>query len=196
MLDISLVDPHLELWPTEGDRHYIDEFLNSQGLSDNQKLIGMNITASPRWESKNWPLSHIARLCEELSHKDIRMVITGMEKDLKNADKLMNMVHNVKLINACGKTTVNQLACLIKRCDVYISGDSAPLHIAASQNTPFVALFGPTNYKRHLPPSKDYIVIQKYLSCSPCYKSKCRTKKCMELIMPEDVVEAINKLLK
>ena len=195
MLGIDSADSRLELWPTEDDRRYIDEFLNFQCLSSNQKLIGINIAASPRWETKNWSLRHIARLCEELSHRDIRVVITGTKKDLENANRLMNMVPDVRLINACGKTTVNQLACLIKKCSVYVSGDSAPLHIAASQNTPFVALFGPTDYRRHLPPAKDYVVIQKDLSCRPCYKSKCRTKKCMELITPQEVLEAINKLL-
>ncbi|MBI5144587.1 MAG: glycosyltransferase family 9 protein, partial [Candidatus Omnitrophica bacterium] len=97
---------------------------------------------------------------------------------------------------ACAKTTINQLSCLIKKCRVYISSDSAPLHIAAAMGTPFVALFGPTDPRRHLPPAKDYVVIKKELDCSPCYKSKCKTKKCMEMIKPQEVVEAVEKLLK
>ena len=196
MLGINFEDSHLELWPSEDDQLYIDSFLNSNGLGNSQKLVGINIAASQRWEVKNWPLHHIARVCEELSSSGIRVVITGMEKDLEIARKLMDATSVAKPIIACGKTTVNQLACLIKRCSVYISPDSAPLHIAASQDTPFVALFGPTNSSRHLPPAKDYIVIQKYLPCSPCYSSKCNTRRCMELITPEDVLEAISRLLK
>ena len=93
-------------------------------------------------------------------------------------------------------TSVNQLACLIKRCTVYISPDSASLHIAASQGVPFIALFGPTDCRRHLPPAKDFIVINKDLTCSPCYKPKCKTKKCMELITPEEVLGAVDRLIK
>ncbi len=186
----------LQLWPGEEDRRYIDDFLNSQWLSGNQKIIGINISASQRWVTKNWPLRHIVKLCEELGRRDMRVVITGTEKDLKYMDALTGMVRDIKLINACAKTTVNQLACLIKRCAVYISSDSASLHIAASQNTPFVALFGPTDYRRHLPPAKDFVVLKKNLTCSPCYKSKCKTKRCMELIKPEEVLEAIEKLLR
>jgi ADP-heptose:LPS heptosyltransferase len=40
------------------------------------------------------------------------------------------------------------------------------------------------------------VVLKKDLSCSPCYKSKCKTKICMELITPEEVLEAVDKLLK
>jgi ADP-heptose:LPS heptosyltransferase len=126
----------------------------------------------------------------------LRIVITGTEKDLAQTDAIMNRVKNVKLINACAKTTVNQLACLIKKCAVYICADSSPLHIASSVGTSFIALFGPTDPRRHLAPAKDYVLIRKDLTCSPCYKSKCKTKKCMELITPGEVLEAIDKLLK
>jgi lipopolysaccharide heptosyltransferase II len=187
--------PCLELWPRDEDQRFIDDFLNAQWLSANQKIIGINISASKRWATKNWPLRHIAKLCEELGRRDMRVVITGTEKELKYVDVLASMVKDAKLINACAKTSVNQLACLIKRCAVYISPDSASLHIAASQDTPFVALFGPTDYRRHLPRARKFIVIKKDLPCSPCYKSNCNSKKCMELIKPEEVLEAIEKLL-
>jgi len=194
LLGIELNNSRLQLWPSVEDQRYIDEFLNSQWLSTHQKIIGINISASLRWKTKNWPLRHIIRLCEELGRRDIRVVITGTEKDLGSANRLMDNVKNTKLINACAKTSVNQLACLIKRCSLYISPDSASLHIAASQDIPFIALFGPTDPRRHLTPVKDCTVIKKDLACSPCYKSKCKSKKCMELIKPEEVLEAINKL--
>jgi len=138
----------------------------------------------------------MVRLCEELGTRDMRLVITGTEKDLPEANKLVNMVKSAKIINACGKTTVNQLACLIKRCSVYISPDSSPLHIAAAVSVPFVALFGPTDPRRHIPPANKYLVIKKDLLCSPCYKSKCKDAKCMEQISVEEVLEAVDKLLK
>jgi ADP-heptose:LPS heptosyltransferase len=106
------------------------------------------------------------------------------------------MVKNTKIINACGKTNVNQLSCLIKRCSVYISADSSPLHIAAAVNVPVIALFGPTDPARHMPPAKDYLIIRRDLPCSPCYKPKCNNKKCMSLIAVDEVMAGIEKLLK
>ncbi|MDD5409367.1 MAG: glycosyltransferase family 9 protein, partial [Candidatus Omnitrophica bacterium] len=92
--------------------------------------------------------------------------------------------------------TVNELAALIKKCHVFISADSSPLHIASAMGTPFIALFGPTDSRRHLPPGKNCIVISKDLDCSPCYKTKCRSKRCMMQITPEEVLAAIDKLIK
>lgn len=196
MLDIDLESPRLELWPTPQDASYIDEFLQSEWLSAHQLLVGINISASSGWRSKNWPLHHIAKLCEELSRRDMRVVITGTEKDVTQANILINKLKAIKIINACGKTTINQLACLIKKCAVFISPDSAPVHVAASQGVPFIALFGATDPRRHLVPMKECVVIKKDLACSPCYRSRCKAIKCMELIKPQEVLEAIDKLLK
>jgi heptosyltransferase-2 len=195
MLGIDLLDNSLELWPSPEDVKRIDELLNAQWLSEAQKIVGINIGASKRWSTKLWPQQYLMRLCEELGLRDIRVVITGTAQDLVYADMLVNSLKGTKIINACGKTSVNELAALIKKCNVFISADSSPLHIASAMGTPFIALFGPTDSRRHLPPGKNCIVIHKDLECQPGYKTKCRTKRCMTQIAPEEVLAAIDKLL-
>jgi lipopolysaccharide heptosyltransferase II len=194
-LGIELKNNHLELWPTEEDKRSVDELLSAQWLSANQKLIGINLSASPRWKTKSWPPEYIARLCDLLGPKEIRVVLTGTEKDLPVAKCVMGLVKSAKPINACAKTTVNELACLIKKCAVYICADSSPLHIAAAMDTPFVALFGPTDYRRHLPMAKKSLVLKKDIPCSPCYKPKCKSGKCMESITPEEVLQAVERFI-
>ncbi len=196
MLGIDLLDNRLELWPSTEDLKTVDELLNAQWLSQIQKIVGINISASRRWSTKTWPLEFLVCLCEELGLKDIRVVITGTVEDAPVANMLINSLKNTKVINACGKTSINELAVLIKKCNVFISADSSPLHIASAVGTPFIALFGPTDYRRHLPPGKNHIVINKNLNCSPCYKTKCRSKRCMIQISPSEVLAAVKKLLK
>jgi len=196
LLGINLMNSSLELWPSKSDEDYVEELLNEHWLSDDQKIIGINISASTRWLTKRWPREYIVRLCDELGLKNMRVVITGTEEDLPDANMLVNSAKNTKIINACGKTSVNQLAALIKRCAVYISADSSPLHIAAAVGTPIVAFFGPTDPCRHMPAAKDYIIINKELNCSPCYKTKCKHRKCMNAISVEDVLNSIGKLIR
>ncbi|MDD5409287.1 MAG: GT4 family glycosyltransferase PelF [Candidatus Omnitrophica bacterium] len=196
MLGIDLLDNSLELWPSADDIKHMEELLNAQWLSQAQKIVGINISASKRWSTKLWPQQNMIRLCEELGLRDIRVVITGTAQDLAYAELLVSSLKGAKIINACGKTTVNELAALIKKCHVFISADSSPLHIASAMGTPFIALFGPTDSRRHLPPGKNCIVINKDLDCSPCYKTKCRSKRCMGQITPEEVLAAIDKLIK
>ncbi|MBM3245308.1 MAG: lipopolysaccharide heptosyltransferase II, partial [Candidatus Omnitrophica bacterium] len=195
MLGIDLDNPALELWPSEKDNAYAEEFLSSEWISDRQKLIGINISASKRWTTKNLPLFNLVRLCEKLGERDMRVVITGTADDLKTAEDLISKAKNTKIINACGKTTINQLAALIKKCSCYICGDSAPLHVASAVGAPFIALFGPTDSRRHMPPARNFVLIKKELPCSPCYKSKCKKNDCMALITPDEIMEAVDRLI-
>ena len=73
---------------------------------------------------------------------------------------------------------------------------NAPCPPTSAVGTPFIALFGPTDAGRHLPPGKNYVVINKELRCSPCYKTKCRSKSCMMQISPAEVFAAVMKLFK
>ena len=195
LLGIELGDPRLALWPSKEDDSYIEELLSAEWLSSSQLIIGINISASAKWLTKNWPAQNILKLCSELNKRDMRVVVTGTDKDLKAAQLLVNSLKGAKIINACDRTTVNQLASLIKKCSVYISADSSPLHIAAAVHTPVVALFGPTDPRRHMPPADKCVVIRKDIGCGPCYKEQCKDIKCMQAIKPEEVLEAVEKLL-
>jgi len=100
-----------------------------------------------------------------------------------------------KPVNLTGKTTITELAALMKRMKCLVTSDSAPMHVAAAMKTPFVALFGPTDPARHLPPSQACAVVRKGLRCAPCYKPVCSDIRCMREIEVEDVMRSIEKLL-
>lgn len=186
-----------ELWPDSSDEDYAQEMLLQAWVADNQSLVGINVSASRRWTSKNWPQDKTAALINMLCGRDIRVVLTGTEGERKQAEEIISAVKSPKsVINACGRTAdVNQLACLIGKCRVYVSCDSAALHAAAARKVPLVALFGPTDPRRHLPPSDKCEVISKKLKCSPCYKPVCRKGACMSGISPEEVFAAVCRLM-
>lgn len=189
-LDTTGASRYLETWPSKDDFLYIERLLKNAWVSDSQVLVGMNIGSSPRWETKRWPLKKFAKLSDMLAEKDIRVVLTGAA-DAANATKDFMDITGTKPVNAVGQTSVGQLGALIKRCRVFITGDSAPLHIASSVSTDFIALFGPTDPARHFEPNEKGIVIRKDIKCSPCYKSKCRNNKCMENISVEEVYKLV-----
>jgi len=174
----------MELWPGKEDLSYIDDFLKNEWLREKQLLVGINIGAS--WKTKRWPLRHFARLSDMLAAKDIRVVITGSKKETDLVRQFTGLTR-VKIVNAVGKTTIPQLAALIKRCRLFLTSDSAPMHIASAMGIDFIALFGPTDAKRHFEPTEKGIVIQKKVDCGPCYKADCKKIVCMEKISVDEV---------
>jgi ADP-heptose:LPS heptosyltransferase len=175
----------------------VQELLDSEWLSDGQVFIGMNISASEKWPSKNWPLEHMVKLCDILGPKNIRVILTGENKDKSLGRKLIAKAR-VKPASFIGKTSILQLAALIKRCRVYISPDSAPLHVAASMQVPIIAFFGPTDARRHMPPADKNVTLHKPMKCSPCYSGVCKIKThaCMIEILPEEVARKVFQFIK
>ncbi len=197
LLGISY-DPDLllELHISDPAKKKAQSLLEAEWINEHMTVVGINIAASDKWRSKNWPVESIARLCDLLSLRNIRVVLTGTDKDKPLAAELVKLTRSKPAI-LVGKTSLMELAWVIKRCQVYVSPDSSPLHLAASVRTPFVALFGPTTSRRHLPPSRNCVVLERPLSCAPCYSGICKifTHACMKDISPEEVLAAIDRLM-
>ena len=190
-------DFRLELCPSPKDEAYAQELLDGEWLGGSQVFVGLNISASQKWPTKNWPLEHMAKLCDILGHKNIRVILTGENKD-KDLSRQLIARARVKPASFVGKTSILRLAALIKHCRAYISPDSAPLHVAAAMRVPIIAFFGPTDAKRHMPPADKSVIIHKPMKCSPCYSSVCKIKThaCMNDILPEEVARKVFQFIK
>ncbi len=190
-------DPSLEFWLSPRTPERVQKLLESEWLANAKRIVGINVSASEEWTTKNWPVSYMAELCDRLGERGIRVILTGMEKDRPLIQELMKQT-KAKPASFAGKTTIMELAGLIQRCQVYITPDSAPMHLAAALKIPFIAFFGPTDPKRHLPPAQKCAVLQRPLECVPCYKTYCRisTHACMREITPSMVLQEIDKFLR
>jgi ADP-heptose:LPS heptosyltransferase len=86
----------------------------------------------------------------------------------------------------------------VRRCDLLITNDTGPMHVAAAMNKPLVALFGPTEPRRTGPYGQLENVVRLDLPCSPCLSSRCailETDKCLRALSPATVIERVEKLL-
>lgn len=179
----------------EDDECYIDNFLKAEGMRQGDILVGINPGAN--WPLKRWPYKNFASLISALDKRyNAKIIITGSKGDIELADKIISL-SGIKPIVACGKTTIKQLAALFRRVRFVISNDSGPMHIAASQKTPIIALFGPTSPKLTGPYGTGRsIIIRKDIDCDvPCYNLNCPENHCMKSITVEDVLDAVGKIL-
>ena len=194
-LNINLVDKKLKLQVGEQKKKEVIKLLESYSFSLKYPLIGINAFASLRWQSKAWLIERYAGVADMLAREfNAQIVFTGI---LEHKEKIANIISLMrsKAINCAGQTSLRQLCALIDLCAVFLSVDSAPLHIAAAVETPFVALFGATNPQKHLPYAEKFVLIKKETECSPCYKSFCTRKDCMRSISINEVFRAISTLL-
>jgi len=153
---------------------------------------------SARWETKWWPFSHwekLIELCKDLA-KNFDIFITGSSSEINLKSWAEEMEKKYPYIySLVGKLSLKELIILIKDSKALVSVDTGPMHIAEALKKPVVALFGPTSPERTGPWAGDFKVIRSSLSCSPCFKKKCKKLKCMFEIKPEEVKNALEELL-
>lgn len=145
------------------------------------------------WETKLWEDEKFAELCDRIrTELGIGVVLTGGEAGL--LDMIRGRMNTVA-VNLGGRTTLRELACLYRQASLVVTTDSGPMHIAAAVGTPVVALFGPTDPNRTGPYGPGHHVIRRELSCSPCLRKRCETKKCMQEISVGEVFDTVREMV-
>jgi len=164
------------------------------------EFIGINLSASKRWQTKNWPLKNIIRLIELINKNlpSFRVVLIGDEYSQNYAVEIEKLRIS-SLINTCGKVALRDLPQLLRKLSVFITPDTATLHLASALDIPTIAFFGPTDPERHIVKSKNIHVFFEKISCSFCYSPKCKHKEknvCLENITPQKVLIQIKEIVK
>jgi heptosyltransferase-2 len=181
----------------ENNIKWAREFLFSKRNSSNKFLVGIN-PGSTYGEAKQWLPERFGELAKRL-YKNNRcdIIIFGDKDSSLLAGEINNGLEN-KAIDVTGKTDILQLTALLKECDLLVTNDTGPMHVACAVKTPVVAIYGSTNQADTSPLGRDAVIIKKDIPCSPCLKRICPEKHhmCMKNISTDDVEKAVLKKLK
>jgi len=174
------------------------EILEQEGVRKNDKLLALHPGAS--CPSKIWPYQRFAEAADRLvKNYGFKVVILAGPKDVTLAEGLLKQIKS-EAINLAGKTSVSQLASVLKRCRLFISNDSGPVHIAWAVGTPVISIFGRAQEglspKRWGPLGLKDIILHKKVGCIECLAHNCvKNFACLEAITVDDVVAAADAIL-
>lgn len=124
------------------------------------------------------------------------IVIFGGPNEVDIAQEIDKHIFDSKLFLA-GKTSLREFAALISECDVFVSNDSGPMHMADALVTPLVAIFGSTSAELTGPTSPNTHVLASAVTCRPCFERRCGLGdlRCMSLVRSDDVFFRIKEAL-
>jgi ADP-heptose:LPS heptosyltransferase len=185
-----------EVFITPDDKKFIDEFFKKNNYSNKRPLIVVHPGSSSKTRYKRWSPNKYIKLADLLI-EDYRsqVVFTWNGEEKKLVEEIKYKMKNNPIISH-PEQTLSQLAELLKRCNLYIGGDTAPMHLAAMVGTPVLALFGPTDPVTNAPFGEiPYRIIRKELSCSPCRDRNCKKGDCMDKITTEEVFKNAREML-
>jgi lipopolysaccharide heptosyltransferase II len=152
-----------------------------------------------RWPNKRWPAEHFAGLVRLTAKHfpDARFAILGGAGD-KPLGEIISRVLPERCLNLCGGTSLPEMVEWLRLCDLMVTNDTGPMHVAAALGKPLVALFGPTEPRRTGPYGQLENVLRIELPCSPCLKDYCDWKdqnECLNAISPAMVFEQMRNRL-
>lgn len=131
---------------------------------------------------------------------DYTAVLLGSKAERKLCDTIALKVE-VPLVNLAGETSLLEAAAILEKSALVVANDSGLLHLAESQGTPVIGIYGPTVMQfGFYPISENSMVIEKELSCRPCSKMGTATcpkghHRCMKDISSDEVMEAMHEVL-
>jgi heptosyltransferase I len=148
-----------------------------------------------RWKNKCWPAGHFSALVRLVADQfpAARFAILGGKED-EPLGEIIARAAPERCLNLCGATSLPEMVEWIRRCDLMVTNDTGPMHVAAALEKPVVALFGPTEPRRTGPYGQLENVLRLDLPCSPCMKSVChfeQPEECLRALAPAAVFERV-----
>jgi len=185
----------LILETSEEEDRWANEQLRSLGVSSREFLIGFNPGAA-YGAAKRWPVDRFSELGKRLVQQyPAKVLVFGNQEEHPLGKKIAESMQKNAIVLA-GKTTLRQLMALLKRCDLLVTNDSGPMHVAMGLNVPVVAIFGSTNPKITGPFGKGGMVVKQDVVCSPCQLRVCPIDhRCMEWVTVGEVFSAVTQCL-
>ena len=172
--------------------------VEKKSINKKNRLLGISPGAT-YGSSKRWYPKKFAEVATSLSSQYDIIIFGGpgeqvIAKDIEQY-LIKNGISNYK--NLAAKITIKELVSKIANLDLFITGDSGPMHLAAALQIPTVAIFGPTmDIETSQWMNNKSSIVKKNLECQPCMKRVCPLKhhNCMKLVEASDVLKAVKSL--
>jgi heptosyltransferase-2 len=197
-LDVAPDGEPLEMFMARSAIDQAGEFLARYGLGRERSLVALvpgAAHATKRWAADKW-----RQLVAELTGRGMDAVVLGGEAE-REVGEVVAAAGGRFAASAAGRFDLQGSGALLKAARCVVSGDTGLMHLATAVGTPVVALYGPTVEPfGFFPYRARATVIERELGCRPCSAfggPRCPLghHRCLEDITPDEVLEAVRRLL-
>lgn len=185
---------HFPLTVSAEDDQAVVQMLKEAGVDANAPFIAINPASAQR--IKMWSVEKYGALMDAIGDE------LGLPAVLVTADGEVAAQVAARaqrpFVNLARRTSLIQLAAVLKRCGAHVCGDTGSGHIAAAFARPVVSIMGPTNPDRLCPYGQQEYVIRRADCCSPgCDAHHCEfaVPRCLQAVQVPDVIDMLRRCL-
>lgn len=163
--------PALEIYFSDKENQFAKDFFLTNIINSNDFIIGIHPGCATlknhikrRWEPDKFV--HLSK--KLLSEFNCKIFLFGGPEESKLKSYIYSAINssNVYIIDT---NTLLQSAAIMSRCNLFITNDSALMHIAAALKLNIASIIGPTNINYIHPWKTNFRTISLNLECSPCF---------------------------
>ena len=188
--------PAPRLFVTPDESVLIAGRLADAGIGPSDLVIGVN-PGSTYGHAKRWlpdryaeVVNRVVKDAQSRSGARVGVVILGAKGEEPLGKTIAEQI-KARTVVCSGQTTVRELMALVKRCQLFLTNDTGPMHVAAAFQVPLVAVFGPTDWQTTSPFGVDAKLVRQPVSCAPCLLRECPIDhRCMTGVTVEQVYAA------
>ena len=182
-------EPGLEIEITQANRDVAGRFLEERGLTG-RPLIAMMLGASS--EAKRWPVERFAVVADALEPALGDIVLVGGPDELVLSAAFVATARR-PVFDVTGKTSLGEMAALLKRCRLLVTNDTGPMHVATAAGTRVMDIsLGPVSACETGPYGSGHVVVEPELPCSPCpVGTECHHFACRFSLSAEDAAAVV-----
>lgn len=147
--------------------------------------------------AKLWKAEYFAELADRLMDElNATVLISAAPKERPIVDQIKRQMKRVPVDLSNKGVDLGSLKEIVRRCDLMVTNDTGPRHIAAAMDVPVVTIFGPTHPEwTEIYYAKERQVAVKVF-CGPCQKKVCPLDhRCITRVTPNMVWDASIALL-
>ena len=178
-------------------RDYAEKLISDANYLNDGPLVAIQAGASQ--QKRQWQPEKFVRLINILTGKhNARVVLCGTKKELEIINPIFAACDQRNVMVAAGRTSIPQLAALLKQSNILITGDTGPMHVSVAVGTPVVSMFLASAFGFETGPySEGNLILQPVIGCGPCNPNKsCSRPDCHDHISPELIAELTAMRLK
>lgn len=173
----------------------------TEHFAPDAKVIALNIGAS--WMTKRWLDEYFAEAADYYLVRGFHLAVMGgpMDVEMVNACRArMKERDNPRLHIFTGQVSLGVLAGLLRRCILFITTDSGPMHVGVAMHVPVLCMFGASPIPGFYPYDARSISVRAPVPCHPCRIHECPLSgeehmKCMKRMPPELILTYADQML-
>jgi len=164
-------EPEMEINLSELDKKTAADYLEKNNIKENNFVVGFHpgCATLKNHIKRRWEPEKFAELGKKLiKEKNAKVLLFGGPEEEELKSTINSKIDSENSFIVKTEKFLQSIA-IMKRCNVFVTNDSALMHVASALGLKVIAIIGPTNPHYIHPWKTEHKIVSLNLDCAPCF---------------------------